>query len=65
MHGKALGIARVLCQPVKMLYMHAATPRAIDTPALKLQIDPPAGNWEIPYPHNLLVVTPPATVATA
>ena len=25
MHGKALGIARILCQPVKMLYMHAAT----------------------------------------
>ena len=62
MHGKALGIARVICQPVKMLYMHAATPRAIDTPAFKLQVDPPAGNRQIPYPQALLVVTPPAAV---
>jgi len=64
MHGKALGIARVLCQPVKMLYMHAAAPRAIDTPAFKLQVDPPSGNREIAYPQDLLVVTPPAAVTT-
>jgi len=33
LHRKALDIARVLRQPVQMLYMHAAAPRAIDTPA--------------------------------
>ena len=65
MHGKALGIARIICQPVKILYMHAATPRAIDTPAFKLQVDPPTGNREIPYPQDLLFVTSPAAVSTA
>jgi len=44
MHGKALGIARVLCQLVKMFYIHAAEPRAVDTPAFELQVDPPVGN---------------------
>jgi hypothetical protein len=48
-----------------MLYMHAATPWAIDTPAFKLKIDPPSGNREIPYPQDLLVVSPTATVSTA
>ena len=65
MHRKALGVAWVLCQPVEMLYMHAATPRAIDTPAFKLQVDSPTGNREIPYPQDLLVVTSPAAVSTA
>jgi hypothetical protein len=64
MHGKALGIARVLCQPVMMLYMHAATPRTFDTPAFKLQIDPPTGNRKIPHVQDLLVITSPAAVAT-
>jgi len=45
--------------------MHAAAPRAIDTPAFKLQIDPPAGNREIPYPQDLLVVSSPAALPTA
>jgi len=44
MHGKALGIARVLYQLVKMFYIHAAEPRAVDTPAFELQVDPPVGN---------------------
>ena len=48
-----------------MLYLHAATPRAIDTPAFKLQIDPPTGNREISHPKALLVATSPAAAATA
>jgi len=64
MHGKALGIARVLRQPVKVLYMHAGTPRAVDTPAFKLQVDAPAGNWKIADPQDLLVVTSPTAVST-
>ena len=44
LHGKALRIARVLCQPVKMFYLHAAAPPATDTPAFELQVDSPSGN---------------------
>ena len=65
MHGKSLGIARVLRQPVKMFYMHATAPRAVDTPAFKLQVDPPASNREIADPQDLLVVTSPAAVSAA
>jgi len=64
MHGKALGIARILRQPVKMLYMHAAAPRAVDAPAFELQVDPPSGNREITYSQDAFVVTPPAAVTT-
>ncbi len=64
LQGKALGIAGVLCQPVKVFYMHAAAPRAVDTPAFERQVDAPAGNREIPDPQDLLVVTPPAAVTT-
>ena len=45
-----------------MLYMHATAPRAIDTPTFELQVDPPAGNRQIPYPQELLVVTCPTAV---
>jgi len=45
--------------------MHAATPRAQNTPALEFQVDPPASHREITDPQDLLVVTPPAAVSTA
>jgi hypothetical protein len=65
LHGKALRIARVLRQPVQMLYMHAAAPRAVDMPAVKLQfVDPPASNREIPHLQDSFVVTSPAAVTT-
>ena len=44
--------------------MHAAAPRAIDSPAIELQVDPPAGNREITYPQVPFVVTSPAAVST-
>ena len=44
--------------------MHAVTPRTTDTPALELQVHPPAGNREVSYPQDPLVVTPPAPVTT-
>jgi len=44
--------------------MHAATPRAIDTPAFKLQVDSPSGHRQVAYPQQLLVVTPPAPLTT-
>ena len=64
MHGKALRIARVVCQPVKMFYMHAAAPRTSDTPAFELQVDSPSGNRQVSYPQHLLVVTPAAALTT-
>jgi hypothetical protein len=64
MHGKALGMARVLCQPVKVFYVHAIAPRTTNTPALKLQVNSPSGNREVSYSQNLLVVTPSAAVTT-
>ena len=64
MQGKALRIARVLCQPVKMFYMHAVAPRTTNPPAFELQVDSPSGHREITYPQGLFVVTPPAPVPT-
>jgi len=45
--------------------MHAAAPPTVDTPALELQVDPPAGNREITDPQDPFVVTPPALLSTA
>ena len=63
-HRKALGVAWVFCQPVEMLYMHAATPRTVDAPAFELQVDAPAGDRQIAHSQNLSVITPPAAMAT-
>jgi hypothetical protein len=62
MHGKALRIAWILRQPIEVFYMHAVAPRTTDTPSFELQIDPPTGNRQIPYPQDLLIVTSPAAV---
>ena len=63
-HGEALGVARVLGQPVEPLYVHAAAPRAGDPPALELEVDPPAGHREVVGPAGPLVVAA-ATAPTA
>ncbi len=63
MQRKALGVARVLGQPIEMFYMHATAPRAVDAPALKLQVNAPVGHREIAYPLSPLVVTAAATMA--
>jgi hypothetical protein len=47
-----------------MLYMHAAAPRAVDTPAFKFQVDPPPGHREITDPQDPFIVTPTAAVTT-
>lgn len=64
MHGKMLCVARVLGQPVQMFYMHAATPRAVDTPAFELQVDPPSHHREVSYLQQLLVVTSSTALTT-
>lgn len=65
MQGKALCIVRVLCQPVKMFYVHAVAPRTTNTPALKLQADSPSGHRESAYSQDLLVVPPGIGVHSA
>ncbi len=64
MHGKTLRIARVICQPVKMFYMHAGAPQTTDTTAFKQQVDSPPGNGEVSYPQHLLVVTSSTPLTT-
>ena len=61
-HGEALGVTRVVRQPVEPLYVHAAAPRAVDPPALKLEVDPPAGHREVAGPAGPLVVAAAAAV---
>lgn len=61
MQGNALGVARVLGQPIEMLYVHASAPRTVDAPALELQVNPPVSHREIAHPLGALVVA----VATA
>src|SRR5881397_1284531 len=60
-HGEALGVARVLRQPVEPLYVHTTAPRAGDPPALELEVDPPAGHREVAGPTG----PPVAAAATA
>jgi len=64
LHGKALRIARIVSQPVKMFYMHAVAPRTTDPPAFELQVDSPSGNRAIAHPQELPVVTTSAAVTT-
>ncbi len=49
---------------VSVFYMHAITPRTVDPPAFELQVDSPAGNREIAYPQEPLIVAPPVPVST-
>jgi hypothetical protein len=47
-----------------MFYMHAAALRTVDAPVLELQVNPPAGNRDIPGPQDLLVITPTEAVSS-
>lgn len=58
-----LRVARVLRQPVEPLYVHAVAPRAADSPALELEVDPPPGHREVPGLASALVVTGPTPAA--
>ena len=40
MRRKALGVARVVRQPVQVFYMHTTAPTTVDAPTLVFQIDP-------------------------
>lgn len=63
MQGKALGIARVFCQPIEVLYMHATTSRTVDAPALELQVDAQSGYREVTLAAGAFIVTASAAVA--
>ena len=64
MHREALSEARVLRQPVEALYVHAAAPRAVDPPALELDVDTKPAGREIAGTAGALVVPATATVPT-
>ncbi len=63
-HGEALSEARVLRQPVEALYVHAAAPRAVDAPALELDVDTEPASREVAGTAGPLVVATAAPVAT-
>jgi len=64
MHREALSEVRVLGQPVKAFYEHAATPWTGDPPALELNIDTAAASREVARAAGALVVPAAAPVAT-
>ena len=57
-------VARILRKPVQSFYEHAATPRAIDSPTLQLQVDPPTRSRQVSNPACPLVVSPVAPMPT-
>jgi len=63
-HGEALSEAWILGQPVEALYVHAAAPRAVDAPALELDVDPEPASREVAGTAGALVVATAAPVAT-
>jgi len=63
-HGEALSEAWILGQPVEALYVHAATPRAVDAPALELDVDTEPASREVAGTAGALVVATAAPVAT-
>ena len=64
MRRKALGVARVVRQPVQVFYMHTTAPTTVDAPTLVFQIDPPACQRQVADPAHLLVIAPPAPMPT-
>ena len=64
MHRIASCIARVLCQPIQTLYMHAVTHRALDPPPLKLQVDAPARYRQISGMNTSLISAIPLKEGT-
>jgi hypothetical protein len=57
MEGKAFRVARISCQPIEAFYVHAATPRAFNSPALEFQIDLPTRKAEISHLAKPFIVT--------
>ena len=62
---EALRVARVLRQPVELLYEHGAAPRAPHAPALELEVYPPVGDANVADPHAALVIAASATMTAA
>ena len=46
---EALRVARILRQPVELLYEHGAAPRAPHAPALELEVDAPVGGTNVAH----------------
>src|SRR3546814_10527973 len=56
MQGEALGVARVLRQPVQPFYMHAAAPGAVDPPTLELNVKIPTCHTQVAGTEQAFVV---------
>ena len=62
---EALRVARILHQPVELLYEHGAAPRTPHAPALELEVDTPVGDTNVAHPDATLVIAASATMAAA
>src|SRR3546814_19612802 len=63
MQGEALGVARVLRQPVQPFYMHAAAPGAVDPPTLELNVKIPTCHTQVAGTEQAFVVAAAAAMA--
>jgi hypothetical protein len=62
MKRKALCVARVIRQPVKLLYAHGTALRTVDTPSVEFQEDAEISHRQIPYSIAAAVIASPAAV---
>lgn len=62
---EVLRVARILRQPVELLYEHGAAPRAPHAPALEHEVDTPVGGTDIADADRALVVAASTTMAAA
>ena len=60
-----LRVARILCQPIELLYEHAAAPKAVDPPALELDEEAEPGHRKVTHTHRAPVVAAEAAMAAA
>jgi len=60
-----LRITRIPRKPIELLYEHAATPRAVNSPALELEEDAEARRTHVAHPHRAAIVAPPAAMTAA
>ncbi|GJL70756.1 MAG: hypothetical protein NPIRA06_33910 [Nitrospirales bacterium] len=64
MHREALSKARILRQPVEALYVHAATPQAVNPKPLELEVDAEPASRKIAGTAGAFVVAAATPVAT-
>ena len=63
--GEALRVARILRQPVELLYEHGTALRAPHAPPLELEVDAPVGGTNVADADGALVIAASAAMAAA